>query len=362
MQMKQQPGVRTGTRWFVAAVLNPLLLPVALLIAAAAPLLASGPEGPSASTDGFAVGRGRAHVVSAPSQEVQGRVVRGDGTSAPSTDPFASNAPSPAGESARTPVPPSGGAKALDQPECTTCLEGSASAQWTGSTGSFHVDHIVNHRSSTTGPMDLKLILTATLPVWGQPFSYLSFSDSLSLSPLAGGHQYDSVDSGTVNVYAGSMPAGTYYQLLYLRENVSGFWFIDDFIVFPKQVACDGFGCSPIAGCTPDAFTACLIGSRYRVTSHWRNQYNGSQVNTLAAAPLTDATAAFWLTSADIYEYLIRINTATDNGRAWISIPTFTDVEFWIAVQDTVNGQYYEYHSAPGNRTLIYDPYFFVYP
>jgi hypothetical protein len=114
--------------------------------------------------------------------------------------------------------------------------------------------------------------------------------------------------------------------------------------------------------CTPDAFTACLIGSRYRVTSHWRNQYAGSQVSTLSAAPLTDATAAFWLTSADIYEYLIRINTATDNGRAWISIPTFTDVEFWIAVQDTVNGQYYEYHSAPGNRTMIYDPYFFVYP
>jgi len=114
--------------------------------------------------------------------------------------------------------------------------------------------------------------------------------------------------------------------------------------------------------CTPDAFTACLIGSRYRVTSHWRNQYAGSQVNTLSAATLTDATAAFWLTNAEIYEYLIRINTATDNGRAWISIPTFTDVEFWIAVQDTVNGQYYEYHSAPGNRTLIYDPYFFVYP
>ena len=114
--------------------------------------------------------------------------------------------------------------------------------------------------------------------------------------------------------------------------------------------------------CTPDAFTACLIGSRYRVTSHWRNQYAGSQVNTLSAAPLTDGTAAFYLSDADVYEYLIRINTATDNGRAWISIPTFTDVEFWIAVQDMVNGQYDEYHNVPGNRTLIYDPYFFDYP
>ncbi|HQR44650.1 MAG TPA: NHL repeat-containing protein [Thermoanaerobaculia bacterium] len=114
--------------------------------------------------------------------------------------------------------------------------------------------------------------------------------------------------------------------------------------------------------CTPNGYAACLVGGRYRVSSRWRNQYAGSQVSQLAAGSLTDTTAAFWLSSADIYEYLIRINTATDNGRAWISIPTFTDVEFWIAVTDTVNGQYYEYHSDPGNKTLVYDPSFFVYP
>lgn len=114
--------------------------------------------------------------------------------------------------------------------------------------------------------------------------------------------------------------------------------------------------------CTQDAFTACLIGGRYKVTSHWQNQYAGGQLSTLSAARLTDATAAFWLSDANTYEYLIRINTATDNGKAWIAIPTFTDVEFWIEVTDTTSGQYYEYHSLPGNRTLIYDPYFFVYP
>jgi hypothetical protein len=114
--------------------------------------------------------------------------------------------------------------------------------------------------------------------------------------------------------------------------------------------------------CVPDAFTACLIGGRYRVTSHWQNQYAGGEVGTLSAAPLTETTAAFWLFGPETYEYMIRINTATDNGRAWISIPTFTDVEFWVAVTDTVSGQYYEYHSPAGNRTLIYDPYFFVYP
>ena len=116
------------------------------------------------------------------------------------------------------------------------------------------------------------------------------------------------------------------------------------------------------AACVPDATTACLIGGRYRVTSHWQNQYAGGEVRTLFATKRTDTTAAFWLYDPNTYEYLIRINTATDNGRAWISIPMFTDVEFWVAVTDTVNSQYYEYHSPPGNRTLIYDPNFFVYP
>ncbi len=118
----------------------------------------------------------------------------------------------------------------------------------------------------------------------------------------------------------------------------------------------------PKGTCTPDALTACLIGGRYQVTSHWRNQHADGQVSALSAARLTDATAAFWLSDADAFEYLIRINTATDNGRAWISIPTFTDVEFWIAVTDLTSGQTFEYHSPAGNRTLLYDPGFFVYP
>ena len=65
---------------------------------------------------------------------------------------------------------------------------------------------------------------------------------------------------------------------------------------------------------------------------------------------------------AATYEYLIRFNTATDNGRIWIAIPTFTQVEFWIDVTDTKSGQFKQYHSAAGNQTLIYDPSYFVYP
>jgi hypothetical protein len=119
---------------------------------------------------------------------------------------------------------------------------------------------------------------------------------------------------------------------------------------------------TPLPPCTEDAATMCLIGGRYQVTSTWKNQYAGGTVSTLKTARLTDATGAFWLFDGSTYEYLIRINTATDNGRAWIAIPTFTDVEFWVTVLDTVYGQTFTYHSPAGNRTLIYDPYTFVYP
>ena len=115
-------------------------------------------------------------------------------------------------------------------------------------------------------------------------------------------------------------------------------------------------------GCTADVYTMCLVNGRYMVTSHWKNQYAGGAAANLSKVKLTDTTGAFWIADASTYEYLIRFNTATDNGRAWVAIPTFTDVEFWVAVTDTLNGQYKEYHSIPGNRTLIYDPSYFVYP
>ena len=119
---------------------------------------------------------------------------------------------------------------------------------------------------------------------------------------------------------------------------------------------------APAGSCNQDSLTLCLIGGRYKVTSHWKNQYAGGAVSNLNKTRLTNATGAFWLSDNSSFEYSIRINTATDNGRAWIAISMYTDVEFWVAVTDTVNGQYKEYHSTPGNRTLIYDPIYFVYP
>src|ERR1035437_696999 len=232
-------------------------------------------------------------------------------------------------------------------------LGGGWAVRGNGASGSFHVDTISNFRSSgTSGSLDLSVVLTSSAPVYGQTISKYSFSDSYSLNPLAAGYQYSNVNSGTVGIYGASIPVGQYWQLLYLREYSGGTWYYADWIVMGK-VSCNGAGCSSVASCTEDAYTMCLIGGRYRVTSHWRNQYAGGATANLSKAKLTDATGAFWIADASTYEYLIRFNTATNNGRAWIAIPTFTDVEFWVGVTDTVNGQTKEYHSNPGNQTLI---------
>jgi hypothetical protein len=186
-------------------------------------------------------------------------------------------------------------------------------------------------------------------PRAGQP---VEFTDSSTGSPMS--WSWDFGDGGTSSVQnpVHTFSKGTYPVSLTVsnagRSNTA---------TQPVDVTWP----SPVA-CAPDTYTLCMVNGRYKVTSNWKNQYAGGAEATLSGAALTDATGAFYLTNPDTYEYLIRINTATDNGKAWVAIPTFTDVEFWIAVFDVVAGQYKEYHSPAGNRTLVYDPYFFVYP
>ena len=280
--------------------------------------------------------------VSAPDSALQGS--RSEETNRP-----------PAGSSPRTP---------LTQTGCTICLTGVGSVSWTGTTGSLHVDGISNNRpSSTSGTLDLRVALWPTAPVFGGTVNYYTFSDVKTFSPLSAGYHYAPVDSGTVNYYPNSIPAGTYFAFLFLREFQSGtLWYYEDFMIMNNKVTCNGVSCSTVATCTEDAYTMCLVGGRYRVLSHWQNQYASGATANLYKAKLTDTTGAFWIADANTYEYLIRFNTATNNGRIWIAIPTFTDVEFWVDVTDTVGGQAYTYHSLPGNKTLIYDPNTFVYP
>ncbi len=328
-------------------------------IAAGPRALATSPEEGSPRASGSATGFGRAADAD-PSRALPAVTTRTapEFVSAPAAgiqEPSSqeSNGPS-TGSSPRTP---------LAQTGCTICLTGAGSVSWSGPTGSYHVDGVSNYRASgTSGSLDLRVALSSALPVYGNTITSYSLSDVTSLSPLLAGYQYSNVNSGTVNFFSSSIPPGQYWMFLFLREFQGATWYYQDFMIMNNKVSCNGVSCSTISTCVEDAYTMCLVGGRYQVTSHWRNQYAGGATANLYKAKLTDATGAFWIADANTYEYLIRFNTVTNNGRAWIAIPTFTDVEFWVDVTDTVGGQYKEYHSAPGNQTLIYDPYFFVYP
>ena len=181
------------------------------------------------------------------------------------------------------------------------------------------------------------------------------------------------VDLGCPGVYSPADASG--YSWVYHSYDVSRFAGKSVTLFFQSQVVAStvfqtddvsvttGSTTPPSsAACTETTSTMCLVGGRYRVTSYWKNQYAGGALSNLSKTTLTDATGAFWNANANAYEYFIRINTATDNGHAWIAISTLTDVEFFVVVYDTKTAQSFQYHSPAGNRTLIYDPSTFVYP
>jgi len=235
-------------------------------------------------------------------------------------------------------------------------IEGNVFSSLGATTGFFTADRVANHRSSgVSGTLRLELWASTNSPASGSVSGYRLITDTLG--QLSAGFAFNNINSGTT-AYT-QPPTGCYYLSLLLTEfDGAGYPFVD-YVVFPNLITFRGGSC---ASCTEDAYTMCLVGGRYRVTSYWRNQFAGGATAILSKAKLTDATGAFWIANASTYEYLIRFNTATNNGRIWVAIPTFTDVEFWVAVADTVNGQTKEYHSPPGNQTLIYDPFYFVYP
>lgn len=333
------------------------------IVAMGPSVLASSPENALQLESGAAAGTGRApqavnsnlRLAGQPSaaRQVPDSVFAPD-SALPERRPMESMAPS-TGSSRRN---------ALTQPGCDICLIGSGSVQWSGSTGSYHVDEIENDRASgTSGTLDLRVALSSSLPVFGDPITSFTLSDISSFSPLAAGFHYSNVNSGTVNFFPSSIPAGQYWMFLFLREFQGGSnVFYTDFMLMNTKATCNGVGCTTSAPCTEDAFTMCLVNGRYRVTSHWRNQFAGGATANLSKARLTDTTGAFWIADANTYEYMIRFQPGQSNGRTWIAIPTFTDVEFFVSVTDTIGGQSKEYHSNPGNQSLIYDPFFFVYP
>ena len=254
----------------------------------------------------------------------------------------------------------------LYQSQCSICLSGTNSIQWSGGSATLTTPQINNNQGSgTSGSLRVVYIVSSTYPVWGSSLNGYQFSGYENFSPLPAGYYYSPVTSGSLACYQASIPAGTYYLLVELQEYTTSGWVYDDFGVDSKQVSCNGFsGCTAIAACVEDAHTMCLGSGRYKVTSSWQNQYTHDTVRTpLQKTRFTDVVGSFWI-DAGAYQYFVSVNPATSglNGYTWVAINTFSGVEFWIDVTDTATGLHQTYHNPPENKTLVEDRWFFPYP
>jgi hypothetical protein len=127
------------------------------------------------------------------------------------------------------------------QSGCAICMVGVARGSWSGNTGSFQLDELINHRSSgTSGTLRLSLSATSTPPVFGDTISGYQQSTYDVLGALAAGSAFNNIDSGTIAYYNSSIPAGSYYQVMVAEELSGGTWKYTDFIVANKQMLCNG--------------------------------------------------------------------------------------------------------------------------
>src|SRR5664280_1788895 len=219
--------------------------------------------------------------------------------------------------------------------------------------------------------------VTATLSFWlmlsgavgGNPADVLgiNFCDSTGAAINTFVRNYTDTDSAgfswiNYSYDVSSFAGQTVYLLFWTNLTGDTVFMLDDISILTNPTTPP-----PSTTCTEDAFTMCLVNGRYKLTSHWLNQYaTPPSAASLKKTKLTDNVGAFWIADANTYEYLVRFNTATTNGKIWVNLSPFTSVEFWVSVTDTVSGQTKEYHSPAGtdafNTVNIWDPYFFVYP
>jgi len=108
--------------------------------------------------------------------------------------------------------------------------------------------------------------------------------------------------------------------------------------------------------CRGDEETLCLLGGRFQVRATWKNQYGDGAEGTGKAVPLTDKTGVFWFFKPDNYEVMIKIlDGQALNGRFWFYLGALSDVEYLLAITDTVTGEEKVYRNPPGNTYGLAD-------
>lgn len=109
--------------------------------------------------------------------------------------------------------------------------------------------------------------------------------------------------------------------------------------------------------CEPGEDRLCLLDNRFQVEVDWRDLDSRSgHVGTGGALPGEqagaegDASGFFWFFQPDTLELVVKVLDARSvNGSHWVFYGALTDVEYWITVTDTEEGEIRTYHNPPAN-------------
>lgn len=103
----------------------------------------------------------------------------------------------------------------------------------------------------------------------------------------------------------------------------------------------------PAAPCTPDAFSLCLNGGRYRVRAAYRTPQGVSGDGI--AVGLSETSGYFWFFSADNVEVTVKVlDGCSFNSRKWAFASGMTNVAVTLTVTDTVTGVTRNYENPGG--------------
>jgi len=107
---------------------------------------------------------------------------------------------------------------------------------------------------------------------------------------------------------------------------------------------------APTAGtCTPGDQRLCLLDGRFAVEVDWRNQHAEGATGHGGAIPLGGRSGLFWFFRPQNVELVVKaLDGRAINGRFWFFYGALSDVEYALAVTDTVSGEQQVYENPPG--------------
>lgn len=101
--------------------------------------------------------------------------------------------------------------------------------------------------------------------------------------------------------------------------------------------------------CVADDTTLCLAQERFAVEVLFRNQREDGEPGTGQAVDGTPETGFFWFFRPDNLELVVKVLDARSFADAfWVFYGGLSDVEYWIVVTDTSEGETQTYYNPPG--------------